>query len=189
VTALPTGSRLLLAALSFALLSACKREDKKDVHTPPLPAGAVPVESSARLTPPAVSEHCYSPPVRTVFRSQAEWDGYWGGNASCAVPVLPGKLDWGREMLLFAAMGKRMAEADRISIDGTLVRNDSLIVVVRRFMLKPGCPAPAVTTFPQSLVRVPADSLPIRLSEAHVKVTCEDERESAPPLKAVVDTM
>jgi hypothetical protein len=148
----------------------------------------VPVERSARLTPPAVSEHCYSPPVRTVFRSQAEWDGYWGGNASCAVPALPGKLDWGREMLLFAAMGKRMAEADRISIDGTLLRNDSLIVVVRRFMLKPGCPAPRVTTFPQSLVRVPADSLPIRFSEAHVKVTCDDEHASAPPLKEAVDT-
>jgi hypothetical protein len=91
------------------------------------------------------------------------------------VPALGDSVDWGHEMLLFAAMGKRMAEADRISIDATQVRNDSLIVVVRRFMLKNGCPAPRVLTFPQSLVKVPAQQLPVRFSEAHVKVTCEPE--------------
>jgi hypothetical protein len=167
--------RLLRAAALLALLPACKAEEKKDPNTPPLPPGAKEIARADRLPNPTVSERCYSPPVRTVFRSKLEWDGYWGGNAICAVPALGDSVDWEHEMLIFAAMGKRMAEADRISIDATQVRNDSLIVVVRRFMLKSGCPAPRVVTFPQSLVKVPVQRLPVRFSEAHVKVTCEPE--------------
>lgn len=42
-------------------------------------------------------------------------------------------------MLLFAAIDKWMSAQSCISIGGTGVRNDSLIVVVRRITLKEGC--------------------------------------------------
>jgi hypothetical protein len=64
-----------------------------------------------------------------------------------------------------------MSAQDRISIDGMGVRNDSLIVVVRRTTLKERCPGPQVPTF--SLVKVPTATFPIGFYEAHDKIQCD----------------
>jgi len=112
--------------------------------------------------------------VRIVFRTVLEWESYWkGNNILCAPPPAPAGVDYAREMLVYVSIGKRMSPRDSISIDGSGMRNDSLLVVVRRFTLKDGCPGPQRVTYPQSLVKLPADSVPVRFSEVHVRIPCE----------------
>jgi hypothetical protein len=171
VNALRRRGALLLLALP--LLPGCKRDDDKKLPgEPPLPDSAVAITDSQRIAPPELGGACYSPPVRTVFHDKEAWNGWWTSeNQNCPKPLVP-QIDFQREMLIYAAMGKRMGSDDRISIEGTQVRHDSLIVYVHRYMLKEGCPAPPVESFPQSLVRVRVDVRPVRFSEAHVKIPC-----------------
>ena len=167
----PLRSAVLLAAV--LALPACA-DGKKVPGTPPLPPGTSALAEKARLDPPKATQTCYSSPVRTVFHSKQEWDGYWrGNNPTCTPPPAPAGVDWSREMVAYASMGLRMSTLDRISIDGSGVRNDSVIVVVRRYMANESCGGPKAATFPQSLVKLPADTLPLRFSEAHVKIPCD----------------
>jgi len=164
------------AALAALLVAACKLPEKGP-ETPaagPLPPGTHALASGARLPVPPADAQCYSSPVRTVFHSASEWASYWtGNNRFCTPPPVPAGVDFTREMLVYAAIGKRMSPQDSISIDGSGVRNDSLIIVVRRWTLKNGCPGPQRTTYPQSLVKLPADSVPVRFSEVHITIPCE----------------
>lgn len=169
----PAASAVLATLL---VLAACKGESGPKAPDPgPLPPGTHAIAAAARLPVPAVGGNCYSPPVRIVIKSALEWESYWKGtNVLCTPPPVPAGVDWAKEMLVFAAIGKRMSPQDRVSIDGAGVRNDSLIVVVRRSTLKDGCPGPQQPTFPQSLVKVPADTIPVRFSEAHIRIPCDD---------------
>lgn len=164
------------AALAALLLAACGGGDEapRPADVGPLPPGTQALEASARLPEPTVDSRCYSPPGRTIFHSEMEWTAYWQGtNATCTPPPVPRGVDFSREMLVFASIGKRMNPQDKISIDAAGVRNDSLIIVVRRTTLQDGCPEGQTPTFPMSLVKLPTDSVPVRFSEAHVKVPCE----------------
>jgi hypothetical protein len=164
------------AALAAVLLAGCKIPEKGP-ETPdagPLPPGTQALPASAKLPVPAADAQCYSSPVRTVFRSAAEWQSYWiGNNRLCTPPPAPTGVDFAKEMLVYASIGKRMSPQDSISIDGSGVRNDSLIVAVRRYTLKSGCPAPQQATYPQSLVKLPANHAPVRFSEVHITIPCE----------------
>lgn len=164
------------AALSALLLAGCKASNKGP-ETPdagPLPPGTHALASGARLPAPPADAQCYSSPVRIVIHSAAEWASYWtGNNGLCNPPPAPAGVDFTKEMLVYASIGKRMSPQDSIAIDGSGVRNDSLIVVVRRWTLKDGCPGPQRATYPQSLVKLPANSAPVRFSEVHIKIPCE----------------
>ena len=169
-------TRASAALLAMLLLAACGGGDEapKAADPGPLPPGTQAIEASARLPEPTVTSQCYSPSTRPVVQSALEWESYWQGtNATCPAPPVPRGVDFSREMLVFAAIGKRMSPQDKISIDGAGVRNDSLIIVVRRTTLQDGCPDGQTPTFPMSLVKLPADSVPVRFSEAHIKVPCD----------------
>jgi len=169
---LPTLAGAFAALFLVACGDAGKGADVSDAS--PLPPGTQALAAGARLPAPRVDERCYAPPVRTVFHSELEWNAYWTGvNKTCTAPPLPEGVDFGREMLVFASVGKRMSPRDSIAIDASGVRNDSLIVVVRRWLLKDGCPGPRRATFPQSLVKLPATPHPVRFSEAHIRIPCE----------------
>ena len=168
--------RRAAAVLAALLLGGCKIPEKgpEAPDAGPLPEGTRALAASAKLPPPPVTAQCYSPPVRIVFHSAFEWTSYWeGNNVNCAAPPVPAGVDFTKEMLVYASIGKRMSPQDSISIDGSGVRNDSLIVVVRRATLKDGCPGPRRVTYPQALVKLPVgDSIPVRFSEAHLTIPC-----------------
>lgn len=182
----PTLRLAATVATVAALLAACRKgEEKKVPGTPPLPEGTTALTAKDRLEEPEVTERCYSAPTRMVFHSQREWDAYWHGSTPPGCPllkILP-SVDWGKEMLVYASMGRRMSLDDRISIDGSGVRHDSVIVAVRRYMGKDGCNPTTQPVFPQSLVKLPADTRPLRFSEVHVKVPCDPATQFHPSTK------
>jgi len=157
------------------LLGACggdEGESSGSAQAGPLPAGIQPVPAGARLAPPQVTDRCYSPPTRMLFHSRQEWDTYWYEvTRKCPPPPIPGNIDFSKEMLAYASMGRRMSAEDRMTIDGTGMRNDTLLIFVRRSMLAAGCPG-TEKTFPQSLIRLPAGNRPVRFAEEHRKIPC-----------------
>lgn len=165
--------RTAAAALAALLVASCKGADRPRAPDPgPLPPGTHALAGGARLPAPAVTGLCYSPPARVVIRSGQEWDQYWiRKNRRCDPPPLP-RVDFSKEMLVYASIGKRMSPRDRVSIDGAGVRNDSLIIVVRRTTLQDGCPGIQQATYPQALVKLPIDGRPVRFSEAHIHIPC-----------------
>ena len=171
------GTLWTLAALAVAALAACGGGDSGGPPAGPLPPGTRPIAANARFQPPARSEHCYASPVRIVFHSRMEWDAFWTDERrGCTPPPVPAGVDFNRDMLVYASIGKRMAAEDRIDIVGSGVRNDSVIVAIRRVVLMDGCTGaqPKGPTFPQSLVRIPADTThPLRFSEEHRKIPCD----------------
>lgn len=174
------GTRPALVAALLAALAACGGgEGTDEPPAGPLPPGTHPIAAGARLPAPVRSANCYSGPMRIVFHSQDEWDTYWvDERRGCAAPPLPPGVDFARDMLVYAAMGKRMSPRDRISIDGSGVRNDTVIVALRRVILADGCPGPRRPTFPQSLVKIPADTRPLRFSEEHRRIPCDEPAKS-----------
>lgn len=180
------GARALTLAAALAALAACAGDDGKPAipKAGPLPPGTEPIAATARFPAPERTPNCYAAPIRIVFHSQMEWDAFWKDERrGCTPPPVPPGVDWAREMLVFAAMGKRMSPLDSISVDGAGVRNDSVIVAIRRWMLADGCPGeqPKGPVFPASLVKIPADTAhPLRFSEEHRKITC-DEAAGAKP--------
>ena len=166
-----TRSLYSMALLLLSALGACGKEGGAGApDAGPLPAGIEALQAGARLQPPVPAANCYSSPTRIVFHSQAEWNQFWTDERrGCTAP--PVQVDWSKEMLVYASMGKRMAKEDQISIDGTGVRNDTLLVFIRRSMLAAGCSGRAAT-FPQSLVKIPATRQYVRFSEEHRKIPC-----------------
>jgi hypothetical protein len=168
----PAGSVATLAAAAVIVLAACGKADAGSSGGGPLPPGFEPVAAGARLAPPAVTDRCYSPPTRMLFHSKQEWDTYWFEvTRKCPPPAIPGNVDFTKEMLVYASMGRRMSAEDRMTIEGTGMRNDTLLVFIRRSMLAAGCPG-REKMFPQSLVRIPAGNRPVRFSEEHRKIPC-----------------
>jgi hypothetical protein len=163
------------AALVLALLAACGGEEA--APETPLPPGVTALAADARIPmPPPQDPACQPASIRKVFRQAAEWNGYWefGLAAHCPRPQLPAGFDWAREHVVFVTMGRRDSPADSITVRGTGMPGDSVLVVVRRTTRAQGCTEPEVRTWPRDLVRVPAVNQPARFAEQHVTIPCPE---------------
>ncbi|HET7231751.1 MAG TPA: hypothetical protein VFJ16_17195 [Longimicrobium sp.] len=166
-----TRSLCAAALLSLTALGACGKEGGSSSDGP-LPAGITALSDKARLPVPERPGNCYSAPTRMIFHNQQEWEQFWTNERrGCTAPPVPAGVDFSKEMMVYAAMGKRMSPQDEISIDGTGVRNDTLLVFLRRSMLAPGCSG-REAVFPQSLVKIPTSTQYVRFSEEHRKIPC-----------------
>ncbi|HEU4560911.1 MAG TPA: hypothetical protein VFS20_23875 [Longimicrobium sp.] len=171
-----TGRLATFAAFALAaFVAACGKEEGGEgsaAAAGPLPPGFTAIAADARLEIPVRPANCYAAPVRKVFRNELEWVQYWTNERrGCTAPPVPAGIDFSRDMLLFAAMGKRMSEHDRISIDATSTRPDTLLIFVRRSMQESGCSG-RTATFPQSLVKVPASGRYVKFNEEHRRIPC-----------------
>jgi hypothetical protein len=164
------------AVLVLSLLAACGGEGGGEAESStPLPEGVSAVAAGARIPmPPPQNPACQPASIRKVFREPAEWDGYWqfGLAEHCPRPQLPAGFDWAREHVVFVTMGRRDSPADSITVQGTGVVGDSVLIVVRRTSLQSGCGAPKTPTWPRDLVRVPATTQPAKFVEQQVKRPC-----------------
>jgi hypothetical protein len=166
------------ALLLVSLLAACGGESgggEPEKSGPPLPAGVNAIAADARIAMPAGQDPaCQPASIRKVFREPAEWNGYWqfGLPERCPRPALPAGFDWSKEMMVFVTMGRRDSPADSITVQGSGVVGDSVLVVVRRTTRASGCDEPEVRTWPRDLVRVPATKQPAKFAEQHVRHPC-----------------
>jgi hypothetical protein len=165
-------------ALSYAalvlVLAACGGKDE-EADASPLPAGVSPIAAGARMTMPAAERPaCQPASTRKVFRMEAEWNGFWDHAfvAGCPRPQLPAGFDWSKEMIVLAAMGRRESPADSIQVRGSGVVGDSVLVVLRRTSRQDGCTESRVRVWPRDLVRIPADTRPVRFVEEQRKLPC-----------------
>lgn len=164
------------ALLVLTMLAACGGEEAAAPATP-LPEGVAALGADARLPlPPPQDKACQPPSIRKVFRDTVEWEGYWefGLPAHCPKPALPAGFDWAREHVVLVSMGRRESPADSITVQGTGVVGDSMLVVVRRTSRQDGCAEPAVDTWPRDMVRVPAAPVPAKFVEQQVKLPCPE---------------
>lgn len=172
----PSAARLLaFAALLFAT-TACGGDDAENSEDPgaPLPEGVTALAADARIAmPPPQDPRCQPPSTRKVFRMDAEWEGYWTyGFEGCPRPALPAGFDWTKEMLVLAAMGRRESAADSITVRGSGVVGDSMLIVLRRTTRQSPCSEAPVRVWPRDLVRIPASDRPAKFVEEHVKLPC-----------------
>jgi hypothetical protein len=172
----PHARPFLAVAALLLTLAACGSADEPE-EASPLPAGVAPIAAASRMAMPAAERPaCQPASTRKVFRMEAEWNGFWeyGFAAGCPRPQLPAGFDWSREMVILAAMGRRDSPADSIQVRGSGVVGDSVLVVLRRTTRQDGCSEPKVRVWPRDLVRIPADTLPVRFVEEHRKLPCPE---------------
>ncbi len=165
------GAALVLATLA----AACGGGEDAAKPATPLPAGVTAMAGDARIPMPAPQDPaCQPASIRKVFRESSDWNGYWqfGLPEHCPRPALPAGFDWARENVVFVTMGRRDSPADSISVQGTGVVGDSMLVVVRRVTRQDGCDEAQTRTWPRDLVRVPAATVPTKFVEQHVKLPC-----------------
>jgi hypothetical protein len=170
-----TPARLLAALL---LLAACGGGgDESEAAKSSLPEGVSPLAAGARMTMPAAERPaCQPASTRKVFRMEAEWNGFWeyGFAEGCPRPALPAGFDWSKEMIVLAAMGRRESAVDSIQVQGSGVVGDSVLVVLRRTTRQDGCTEPKVRVWPRDMVRIAADTLPVRFVEEQRKLPCPE---------------
>lgn len=170
----PRPIRRLAIVIPLLLAAACGGGEDEPREAP-LPEGVQPVAAGARMQMPAAERPaCQPASTRKVFRMDAEWNGFWehAFAAGCPRPQLPPGFDWSKEMIVLAAMGRRESPADSIQVRGSGVVGDSVLVVLRRTSRADPCTEPKVRVWPRDLVRIPADTLPVRFVEEQRRLPC-----------------
>jgi PrcB C-terminal len=117
--------------------------------------------------------------LRVVVRDRDAWLDVWkrihrpdpNRGPYPEPPPLP-EIDFSREIVVVAAMGRRPSSAYAIIIDGAYERNDRLEVVVRSVENRKGCPAYTIMTAPVDIVRLPKTERPVVFREIEVVPDC-----------------
>ncbi len=170
--------RRAAALAALALLAACAGEEgdrngAASADEAPIPAGYERLPESARIAvAPSAQGQCNSPSTRTVFRKLMEWEAFWAAVEGCPPRPIPQDIDWAKEMVVLAAMGKRTSAEERISIIGSGQRGDTLVVLVRRSVLPPQCPDQGEKNYPISVARLPRNDGRVRFLEERTMLPC-----------------
>lgn len=171
--------RSLCAVFALSALAACATEAGErsggdgGAGEAALPAGYDRLPEGARVPiAPSAQGQCNAPSTRSVFRSQEEWEGFWSAVEGCPARPLPADVDFGREMVVLAAMGKRTSAEERVSIVGTGQRGDTLVVLVQRTLLPPQCPDQGEKVYPASAARLPRNEGRVRFLEERTMLPC-----------------
>ncbi len=91
-----------------------------------------------------------------VVRTQAVWEKLWAEHVSIQEPKPPApKVDFAREMVLVAAMGRKPTAGYAIEITGVKRQGKTLVVSVRHSAPPPGAIALQVITNPVHFIAVP----------------------------------
>jgi len=120
--------------------------------------------------------------LRLVVRDPETWANLWkqihslgpGNPPSPQAPPLP-DIDFSREMVIVAAMGRRPSSNYSIIIDGAFAyeRNYRLEVMVRSVENRKGCGAFTVMTAPIDIVRLPKTDRTVLFRETEVVPDCK----------------
>jgi PrcB C-terminal len=112
-------------------------------------------------------------PIRAVIRDSTAWRQLWEqiNRPFVPQPALPA-VDFGREMIVVAALGSRPNGGYDVVIEGAEQDSTGIQISVRVASPAAGCPVAATMTQPVDLARVPASDQPVRFRERGVVVAC-----------------
>jgi hypothetical protein len=137
---------------------------------------AVPVR---RLRPERATFEYYSgigDSLRTVIGDEQHWREVWARIHRDERPIPPvPAIDWSRELVIVAALGRRSSGGFAIRIDSAYQRADTLEIVVRTEMPGRNCMLTAAFSQPVDLARLPrpAAALPVRFRESTHAEPCD----------------
>lgn len=112
--------------------------------------------------------------ARMVVRDAASWRAKWHeiNREMRPVPPLP-SVDFSREMVVVAALGRRPSGGWSIVVDSALWRSDATEVFVRQLAPGRGCFTSAAISSPVDVVRLPRTDAPVRFRERLVREDCD----------------
>jgi hypothetical protein len=112
-------------------------------------------------------------PMRAVIRDSTAWRQLWDriNRPFVPAPALP-PIDFGREMIVVAALGSRPNGGYDVVIEGAEQDSAGIEISVRVASPAAGCPVATAITQPIDLARVPLTDQPIRFRERDVVVSC-----------------
>lgn len=135
-----------------------------------IPAGSTPVPMERLI---AEQESGIERPVRAVIRTAAEWETSEKERRRVRVPSAPSPaVDWGRFMVILAAMGVQTTGGHTIAIDGVYRSGGRLWVRVREVSPGPDCVTTQSLTTPADAVRVPQSDEPVSFIEHRETRAC-----------------
>jgi hypothetical protein len=118
--------------------------------------------------------------LRVVVRDRDGWLDLWKGihrpdpnRGPYPVPPPLPEIDFSREIVVVAAMGRRPSSGYAIIIDAAYERNDQLEVVVRSVENRKGCAAYTIITAPVDIVRLPKTERPVVYHEIEIVPDCQ----------------
>lgn len=111
--------------------------------------------------------------TRVVIRDRARWREYWARIHSPFVPPpREPEIDFEREMIILAALGRRPSLGYDILIRSATRDSAGIEVQLRRSNPGQGCPVSAAATEPVDLARIPASDLQVRFTELITATPC-----------------
>jgi PrcB C-terminal len=97
-----------------------------------------------------------------IARDESTWRDLWQRvhGRSRPVPPLPA-VDFGQEMLVIAAMGRRTSGGYAIRLERAYRKGPAIFIVVRQERPGRGCVVPSALTYPVDIARLPASPDPV----------------------------
>lgn len=162
--------RLVSALVAFTAGGCEAQEVPTDLPDLPADAVAVPFEPIEQLTSPIGGP---PEPARRVIRDQATWVQFWSQISRLLVPPPdPPTVEFGRNMILVAAMGRRPTAGYRISIEGVYESDGALFVDVLEVTPGVGCLLAQMLTAPVTGVLVTVREWPVQFVERKETQDC-----------------
>lgn len=175
-----------LVALPLAVAIAATRCPSSTVRASAVPAS--PLRGGARSTPrderlalhrfggatPFAYYSGLDDSARFVVRDAASWRARWDAINREMQPAPPvPAVDFSREMVVVAALGRRPSGGWSIVVDSAVWRGDAVEVFVRQLAPGRGCFTTAAISSPVDVVRVPRRDAPVRFREQVVREDCD----------------
>jgi hypothetical protein len=111
--------------------------------------------------------------TRLTVRTQAEWQQVWTSIWRSTSPVTPPPpMNFGREVVVVAALGQRYSGGYSIYVDSAYQRAGHVEVVIRKVSPGTGCATTAALTEPVDVAVIPVTGQPLEFRERATVHTC-----------------
>ena len=140
---------------------------------PPSPRETIPLTRLASQPSAYVEYSGVSDSLRAVVRDSVEWRRLWVqiNGPFIPQPALP-RVDFQREMVVVAAMGRQPGGGYDIVIERAVEDTAGIEVLVRRTTPGDRCSSSAAVTKPLDLAKIPVSNKPVRFRDREQAAAC-----------------
>ena len=113
-------------------------------------------------------------PERLVIRDQAAWVDAWASLWPALAPIpAPPNVDFGREMIVFVALGERPSSGYSILVDSASTSAQGLTISIGSSAPGPHCGTTLALTQPVDIARLPRIETPVHFVETSRIANCQ----------------